>query len=53
MRTSVVLVTATLTIAILLAASLLIFVAIRGHHALGGNSERPAERSAQVHPAHD
>jgi hypothetical protein len=53
MRTPVVLVTATLTVAILLAASLLIFVGIRGHHTRGGNNERPAERSAQIRSTPD
>jgi hypothetical protein len=51
MRTPVVLVTATLTVAILLAASLLIVVGMRGRHMLGGNGDRPAERSALIQPA--
>ena len=47
MRTPVVLVAATLTIAILLAASLLIVIEIRGHRAIGGSGELP-RRSAHI-----
>jgi hypothetical protein len=51
MRTPVVLVTATLTVAILLAASMLIAIGMRGNHTHGGNGGRPAERSSRTQPA--
>jgi hypothetical protein len=46
MRTPLVLVTATLMIAILLAASLLIVIEIRGHNRMGGNAEPAMARRA-------
>ena len=48
MRTPVLLVAATLTIAIVLAASLLVVIEIRGHRAVGGSGERPAQRYAHL-----
>jgi hypothetical protein len=48
MRAPVVLVAATLTIAIVLAASLLVVMEIRGQRATGGSGERPAARSAHI-----
>jgi hypothetical protein len=51
MRTPIVLVTATLTAAILFAASLLIFIGMRGDHTIDGRGERSGERSAQIQPA--
>jgi hypothetical protein len=48
MRTPVLLVAATLTIAIVLAASLLVVIEIRGHRRIGGSGERPAQRYAHM-----
>jgi hypothetical protein len=51
MKTPVLLVTATLTVAILLAASLLIATGTRGENAFRLRSDNPASRSLQVFPA--
>jgi hypothetical protein len=53
MRTPVLLVAATLTIAIVLAASLLVVIEIRGHRRIGGSGERPAQRYAHLQAALD
>jgi hypothetical protein len=51
MKTPVVLVAVTLTVAILLAASLLIATGTRGESALGPLADRPAGRPQPASPA--
>jgi hypothetical protein len=51
MKTPVVLVTATLTVAILLAASFLIATGTRGENAFRLRSDNPAGRGPQILPA--